>query len=124
MFGDFGQLPPVLDLLMYASSHGGLLSNDGYAVYQQFREAYRFDVIEHQSENSEEQQNFREILSQLRNGESTLTDWKRLISRLEDKLPRIECDRFLEATSILTKWTDVDFVNMNKLRSLNCLVAK
>src|SRR6266542_1556880 len=65
MFGDFGQLPPVLDLPMYASSHEGLLSNDGYAVYQQFREAYRLDVIERQSENSEEQQNFREILSQL-----------------------------------------------------------
>ncbi len=39
-------------------------------------------------------------------------------------MPRIEYDRFSEATSILIKWTDVDFVNINKLRSLNCPVAK
>src|SRR6266540_1094880 len=124
MFGDFDQLSSVLDLSMYASSHGRSLSNDGYVVYQQFQEAYRLDAIECQSGNSEEQKSFRDILSRLHNGESTLTDWKNLISRLEDKLPRIKCDRFSEATSILTKWTDVDFVNINKLRSLNCPVAK
>ncbi len=54
MFRDFGQLSLVLDLPIYASSHGGLLSNDRYAIYQQFWKAYRLDVIERQSGNSEE----------------------------------------------------------------------
>ncbi|RGB39349.1 hypothetical protein C1646_740118 [Rhizophagus diaphanus] len=37
LFGDFGQLPPVLDLPMYASIKRDALSNDGFAAYKQFR---------------------------------------------------------------------------------------
>src|ERR1044072_3260901 len=33
MFGDFGQLPPVLDLPVYAKTSRGSLSNNGRVVY-------------------------------------------------------------------------------------------
>ncbi|CAG8590640.1 6884_t:CDS:2 [Paraglomus occultum] len=85
-------------------------------------EVYKLDVIQRQSGDSEEQQKFREILLQLRNGESTMEDWVILSSRLEDKQSREECNRFLDAVYILTRWINVEFIN--KLRSLNHPVVK
>ena len=54
MFGDFGQLPSVLDLPMYASNKRDALSNSGLAVYKQFKEAYKLETIQRQLENSKE----------------------------------------------------------------------
>ena len=124
MFGDFGQLPPVLNLSMYTNNLQELLSNDDFAAYKLFREVYKLDVIQRQSGNSREQQNFRDILLRLRNREFTLDDWKTLTTRLEDKLSRTERDSFSNAMFILTKWSDVDIININQLRSLNSPIAK
>ena len=85
LFRDFGQLPPVLDLPMYANTQRDALSNDSFAAYKQFQKVYKLDVIQRQSGDSEEQQNFREILLRLRNGETTIEDWKTLTLRLEEK---------------------------------------
>lgn len=41
LFGDFGQLPPVLDLPMYANNQRDSLSNNGSMIYKQFREVYK-----------------------------------------------------------------------------------
>ena len=76
LFGDFGQLPPVLDLPMYANIPRDPLSNNGLAAYSQFKEAYKLDVAQRQSGNTKEQQDFRDLLLQLRNEESVLDDWK------------------------------------------------
>ena len=40
LFGDFGQLPPVLDLPMYTRDQSDAQSNNGIAAYRQFREVY------------------------------------------------------------------------------------
>src|ERR1044072_8490175 len=124
MFGDFGQLPPVLDLPMYADTKRDVLSNGGHIVYKQFKEVYKLDIIQRQSGNSKEQQDFRDILLRLRNGESTVADWKTLTTRIEDKFNTAECNKFSEAMFILTKWTEVNIVNIDRLRSLNVPVAK
>ena len=125
MFGDFGQLPPVLDLPMYAvNASRDTLSNNGIASYKQFREVYKLEIIQRQSGNSEEQQCFREILLRLREGDSNLDDWKRLTTRFKGNLNRIEQDRFSETVFVLTKWTDVDRINIEMLRNLNRPVAK
>ena len=52
----FRQLPSVLDLPKYTTniSHD-TRSNDGIAAYKEFREVYKPDVIERQSDESEEQ---------------------------------------------------------------------
>lgn len=104
MFGDFGQLPPVLDLPLYTSVLRDPLSNNGHAAYTLFREVYRLDVVQRQSGNSEEQEGFRNILLRLRNGESTLDDWKKLTRRFEDKITRPERDRFSSSTFLSPKW--------------------
>jgi hypothetical protein len=125
LFGDFGQLPPVLDLPMYAKnvSHD-TTSNDGIASYKNFREVYKLDVIQRQSGDSEEQKGFREILLRLRNGESSLDDWQKLSTRFESKLNNTERNRFTDAVFILTIWADVDRVNTDMIRSLNRPIAK
>ena len=93
LFGDFGQLPPVLDLPMYATnlSHD-ITSNDGIASYKNFQEVYKLNVIQWQSSDCEEQKAFREILLRLRDGDCNLDDWKKLSTQFEDKLNRTERD--------------------------------
>jgi len=54
MFGDFGQLPPVLDLPMYADNKRDSLSNSGIAAYKQFKEVYKLGIAQRQSGNSHE----------------------------------------------------------------------
>jgi ATP-dependent DNA helicase PIF1 len=122
--GDFGQLPPVLDLPMYSSIQRDPLSNDGFVAYRQFHEVYKLDLIQRQSGDSESQQKFRDILLRLRDGESTITDWEELTLRFEEKQSIIEKDKFKDSTLVLPTWDDVDAVNMEKLRSLNCPIAK
>jgi hypothetical protein len=100
------------------------LSNNGIAAYNQFQEVYKLDVVQRQSGNSKKQQDFRDILLRLRDGESTLADWKMLITRIEDKLNKTECDEFFNVTFILIKWADVNEVNINQLKSLNVSIAK
>ncbi|CAG8641197.1 7999_t:CDS:2 [Cetraspora pellucida] len=99
LVSDFGQLPPVLDLPMYVQnlSHDPL-SNDGITAYRQFQEVYRLDIIQCQAGDSEEQCHFRNILMRLRDGESTINDWKALI--------------------------EVEEININTLKSLNSPIAR
>ncbi len=61
IFGDFGQLLPILNLSMYVSTKWNALSNSNLAIYKQFKETYKFDIIQYQSGNSREQQEFRNI---------------------------------------------------------------
>jgi ATP-dependent DNA helicase PIF1 len=125
MFGDFGQLPPVLDLPMYANNASNdAASKNGLAAYKQFTEVYELDIVQRQSGESEEQQRFRDILLRLRDGDSSLADWNTLTNRFEENLNRVERDRFLDSIFILTKWVDVDRVNIEMLGKLNRPVAK
>ena len=125
LFGDFGQLPPVLDLPMYTNNiSNDTRSNDGMAGYKEFREVYKLDIVQRQSGDNEEQQGFRDILLRLREGESNLNDWQKLSSRFEENLSRAERERFSNAVSILTTWNEVDRINIEMLRSLNQPVAK
>ena len=45
MFGDFGQIPPILDLPMYADNVSRCrMSNNGAAAYKQFNEVYELNL--------------------------------------------------------------------------------
>ena len=124
MLRDFGQLPPVRNLPLYAKDLRDALSNDGIALYNLFKEVYKLDVIQRQSGNSHEQQNFRNLLLRLRDGKSIIEDWKTLSKRFESNVMRLERDRFKDAMFVSTKWEEVHTINNEKLRSLNVPVAK
>jgi len=49
LFGDFRQIPPVFNFPIYANTR----SNDKIAVYKEFKEMYKVDVIERQSGEKE-----------------------------------------------------------------------
>ncbi|CAG8522608.1 20737_t:CDS:2, partial [Racocetra persica] len=120
IFGDFGQLLLVFDLPIYANnSLQDQISSNSLKAYKYFREVYILNVIEYQSGESEEQQNFRNILMRLYNKKFILSNWEKLTVQLEDKFNRAEHNQFSEAIHILQKWSDVDKINIEKLISLN-----
>ena len=81
LFGDFGQLPPVMDLPLYTTSTSSSLSDIGSSCFQSFDRAVILDQIMRQSGQDPSQVLFRDILLRLRNGEVTESDWKHLMTR-------------------------------------------
>ena len=81
LFGDFGQLPPVMDLPLYTTSSSSALSDAGSSGYQSFDHAVVLDQIMRQSGQDPSQVLFRNIPLRLRNGEVTEDDWKHLMTR-------------------------------------------
>ncbi|CAG8536702.1 15388_t:CDS:2 [Cetraspora pellucida] len=100
-FGDFGQLPPVLDLPMYVS-----------------------DSRPNDSLSEAEQHIFCDLLLRLRNGQSTEYDWQLLNNRIYSLAPLVAKNAFENAIRLFTKWEKVHEYNLTKLRQLNLPVAK
>lgn len=127
LVGDFDQLPLVLDEPIYLQiSRHDLLSNDGVISYKQFREVYKLNIIQRQSGDSEEQRNFRDILLRMCDGESTEDDWRIFAIRFIDSPATLSLEnkQFSDATYIFPRKADVDEFNFDKLRILNCPVAR
>ena len=81
LFGDFGQLPPVMDLPLYTTIPRSALSNLGSAAYQSFDHAIVLDQVMRQSGEDPDQVLFRDILLHLRDGRVTEDDWKRRLMK-------------------------------------------
>ena len=79
LFGDFGQLPPVMDLPLYTTDSRSELSDQGRAAYQQFNQAVVLDQVMRQAGQDHEQVLFRDILLRLRDAKVTIADWKCLM---------------------------------------------
>ena len=62
LFGDFGQLPPVMDLPLYTTVSRSPLSDAGSTVYQMFDHAVVLDLIMRQAGEDPRQVLFRDIL--------------------------------------------------------------
>ena len=81
LFGDFGQLPPVMDLPLYTTDSRSELSDQGRAAYQTFQQAVVLDQVIRQAGQDPEQVKFRDILLRLRDAKVTLSDWNHLMTR-------------------------------------------
>ena len=79
LFGDFGQLPPVMDLPLYTTKSRNDLSDLGSSTYHSFTEAITLNQIMRQSGETPEQELFRSILLHLRDGNTTTSDWEELM---------------------------------------------
>ena len=80
LFGDFGQLPPVMDLPLYTTSRAAL-SDQGSTAYQLFNHAIVLKQVMHQSGQDPDQILFRNILIRLRDARLTIDNWKQLMKQ-------------------------------------------
>ena len=76
LFGDFGQLPPVMDLPLYSTVSRSALSDLGSTAYQLFDHAVVLKQVMRQSGQTPAQVLFRQILLRLRDARLTYDDWQ------------------------------------------------
>ena len=81
LFGDFGQLPPVMDLPLYTTDTRSDLSDQGRTAYLHFDKAFTLNQVMRQAGQDPEQIHFRDILFRLRNAEVTIDDWKHIMKQ-------------------------------------------
>ena len=84
LVGDFGQLPPVKEILMYAGS------SVGTTLWHTFDTFIMPETIFRQQGNSPSQTAFWELLLNLRNGTPTVEDWALLMTRIISCLLDVE----------------------------------
>ena len=89
LFGDFGQLPPVMDLPLYTTDSRSELSDQGRAAYQTFQQAVVLNQVMRQAGQDPEQVRFRDILLRLRDAKVTLADWNHLMTRTPTRVQDI-----------------------------------
>lgn len=124
MMGDFGQLPPVMDLAMFNEQRGEGLSGKGLAVFRSFRKAVVLKKVERQGGDDPTQVAFRELLGRLRDGKVTVEDWRLLSSRAEQKLPAEEAQQFQWSQKLVSTHAAEAKVNEERLRALGKPVAR
>ena len=119
LLGDWKQLPPVADTPLYDCESK---KPRGYNLYQLFHKVIFFDTVQRQT--GEDQQQFREDLASLAEGQFSLQTWKRWRSRALDLLPPDEQAEFFER-GILACALKKDMVkhNMTKVCSNGTPVA-
>ncbi|XP_062510411.1 ATP-dependent DNA helicase PIF1-like [Corticium candelabrum] len=121
LIGDWGQLPPVMDLPLYTTESRTELSDLGSANYRMFDCAIVLDQVMRQAGLDSDQQIFRNLLLRLRNAESTIDDWRHLMrqtpAEVEDIAP------FTGALHLYTTTEAVAEHNTCKLRASDYPVA-
>ena len=81
LFGDFGQLPPVMDLPLYTTVTRSELSDQGRTAYQSFQQAVVLDQVMRQAGQDPQQVQFRDILLRLRDAKVTVADWNYMMTQ-------------------------------------------
>ena len=89
LVGDFGQLPPVMDLPLYTIDSHSELSNQGREAYQSFHQAIVLDQVMRQTGHDPQQVLFRDILMRLRDAKVSVDDWNCLMTQTPTNLQDI-----------------------------------
>ena len=122
LFGDFGQLPPVMDLPLYTSVSRSSISDLGRSAYQTFNKAVVLTQVMRQHGQDQEQVRFREILLRLRDASVTKEDWEHLMTRREGHIANK--DSFSQALRLLPTVDAVAAYNLDKLQNNGQPVAE
>ena len=121
LFGDFGQLPPVMDLPLYTTVTRSDLSDQGYRAYSQFEKAFTLTQIMRQAGQDFEQIRFRDILLCLRNAEVSMEDWQHLMKQTPTKIQ--DLSPFINALRLFPTVEAVVEHNVAKLRECGQPIA-
>ena len=122
LFGDFGQLPPVMDLPLYSSLSRSSLSDLGRTAYQMFDKAVILAQVMRQNGGDPEQVIFRNILLTLRDGNLTTSQWQHLMTRTPARVS--DHSSFSDALHLLPTVGEVADYNLCKLRACGQPVAE
>ena len=87
--GDIAQLPPVGDKVLYHNKPHGALATEGYWIYHKFETVVQLLTNQRAAGSSKEQQHFRQLQNNARDGNSTTDDWKCLLTRTPSSLSEI-----------------------------------
>ena len=119
--GDPGQLPPVADKPLYHAKPSNDVGEQGYQAYHMFDKVVKLTVNQRVQGMTTEQVNFRDLLLRLRKGESTVDDWKLLLTRQPSNVTNL-CD-FEDATRLFYSNEQVANYNHEQLTKLDHPVA-
>ena len=127
MFGDFAQLPPVLDSALYAqpSDSSPACIQHGSKLYQEtFTRVFHLQQQMRQQGRTEDELKFATLLTHLRSGEITQDDWSLTQSRVLAQLPAEERVLFQrDALALFPTNKQVNDQNISMLASLQRPVA-
>ena len=116
LFGDFAQLPPVGDRPLYSLPSSCDLASHGHTIYKIFTTVVILDQILRQSQNDEETNEFRSLLSRLRDGQTTRNDWQLLLKRTPEQATN--ASDFSDTVRLFYDRESVASYNIDKLHEL------
>ncbi len=119
--GDPGQLPPVADKPLYHAKPSNAIGEQGYQAYHLFDKVVKLTVNQRVQGMTSEQIQFRDLLLRLRKGESTVEDWKLLLTRQPSNVTNL-CD-FEDATRLFYSNEQVANYNHEQLTKLEHPIA-
>ena len=120
--GDPAQLPPVADKPLYHAIPSNSIGEQGHLTYMMFDNVVKLDVNQRVQGNDPEQTRFRELLLRLRKGESTVDDWKLLLTRQPTNIDNLS--EFKDATRLFFSNDEVANYNHEQLIKLQEPVAQ
>ena len=114
LIGDPGQLLPVGGASLYDLKLKNLMAIAGLQAYRKFDVVITLEAVMRQQnlENDPDQAHFMDLLPRLRNGTSTIKDWKLLLTRSINESNKKE---FENATYIFNDNENVDRLNLEEL---------
>ena len=85
LIGSTGQLPPVGDKPLFHSKPSNDIGQQGFIAYSMFNKDVELTKNQRVAGTESDQESFRNLLAMLRNGQSTLADWKNILDRQPTK---------------------------------------
>jgi ATP-dependent exoDNAse (exonuclease V) alpha subunit len=122
LFGDPGQLPPVADKPLSHAKPSSAVGEQGFQTYRMSDKVVKLTVNHRVQGMSAEQIQFRELLLRLRKGESTVDDWKLLLTRQPSAVTNLS--DFQDSTRLFYSNEQVANYNHQQLTKLKHPVAQ
>jgi ATP-dependent DNA helicase PIF1 len=128
LFGDFGQLPPVMDPALYAP----MTARSPASIRRASTELYKsnftkvFHLTEQMRQRGQEDGDLKlgTALANMRVGSITPDDWQFCQTRVLSKLSTAARQRFDSAIRLFTRNSEVQEMNTQKLEAIRAPVAK
>ncbi|XP_057853551.2 uncharacterized protein LOC131063676 [Cryptomeria japonica] len=118
LVGDLGQLPPISDKPPYDSNVCAKL------LWQEFKTVVTLDKVFRQDGETEDQQRFHQLLTNIRDAHPTIDDWKLLMTRTDASLHPTIKEEFDNNIHLFATNDNVHNHNRKKLYALRRPIAR